>query len=146
MDAVPPDPSASPAPKRRPALAVGMGIDLTEVERIQSLLVKNGDRFKQRVFTPGEIAYCDSCAEAAMHYAARFAAKEAVAKALGTGFSEGVTWADIEVLRGANGVPTVKLHGGAARVAAQAGVTRVLLSLTHTRTTAGASALLLSDI
>jgi holo-[acyl-carrier protein] synthase len=81
-----------------------------------------------------------------MHYAARFAAKEAVAKALGTGFAEGVGWADIEVLRGGSGAPTVALHGGAARVAAQAGVTRVLLSLTHTRTTAGASALLLSDI
>lgn len=131
---------------RRPALAVGVGIDLVEVERIHSLLEKNGDRFKHRVFTEGEIQYCDSCAESAMHYAARFAAKEAVAKALGTGFAEGVGWADIEVLRGGNGAPTVVLHGGAARVAAQAGVTRVLLSLTHTRTTAGASALLLSDI
>lgn len=139
-------PGASAAAARRPALAVGMGIDLTEVDRIQSLLVKNGDRFKQRVFTAGEIAYCDSCAESSMHYAARFAAKEAVAKALGTGFAEGVTWADIEVLRSGTGVPTVKLHGGAAKVAAAAGVTRVLLSLTHTRTTAGASALLLSDI
>jgi holo-[acyl-carrier protein] synthase len=131
---------------RRPALAVGVGIDLVEVDRIQALLEKNGDRFKQRVYTAGEIAYCDSCAESAMHYAARFAAKEAVAKALGTGFAEGVSWADIEVLRGGSGAPTVALHGGAARVAAQAGVTRVLLSLTHTRTTAGASALLLSDI
>lgn len=131
---------------RRPALAVGVGIDLVEVDRIHSLLEKSGDRFKQRVFTEGEIQYCDSCAESAMHYAARFAAKEAVAKALGTGFAEGVGWADIEVQRGENGAPTVVLHGGAARVAAQAGVTRVLLSLTHTRTTAGASALLLSDI
>lgn len=131
---------------RHPALAVGVGIDLVEVDRIHSLLEKNGDRFKRRVFTEGEIQYCDSCAESAMHYAARFAAKEAVAKALGTGFAEGVGWADIEVLRGENGAPTVVLHGGAARVAAQAGVTRVLLSLTHTRTTAGASALLLSDI
>ncbi len=143
MDASPPP---SPASPRRPALAVGMGIDLTEVDRIQSLLAKNGDRFKQRVFTAGDIAYCDSCAESAMHYAAHFAAKEAVAKALGTGFAAGVTWADIEVLRSGSGVPTVKLHGGAAKVAEQAGVTRVLLSLTHTRTTAGASALLLSDI
>lgn len=131
---------------RRPALAVGVGIDLVEVDRIHSLLEKNGDRFKHRVFTDGEIQYCDSCVESAMHYAARFAAKEAVAKALGTGFAEGVGWADIEVLRGESGAPTVVLHGGAARVAAQAGVTRVLLSLTHTRTTAGASALLLSDI
>ena len=131
---------------RRPALAVGVGIDLVEVERIHSLLEKNADRFKHRVFTEGEIQYCDSCAESAMHYAARFAAKEAVAKALGTGFAEGVGWADIEVLRSESGAPTVVLHGGAARVAAQAGVTRVLLSLTHTRATAGASALLLSDI
>src|SRR5438045_3215668 len=93
---------------------VGLGLDLVEVSRIRALLEKSGDRFKERVFTDAEVLYCDSCADGAMHYAARFAAKEAVAKALGTGFTSGVTWRDIEVLRSDGGVPSVRLHGGAA--------------------------------
>src|SRR5687768_13787420 len=96
---------------------VGLGLDLVEVSRIRALLEKSGDRFKERVFTATEVRYCDSCADGAMHYAARFAAKEAVAKALGTGFTNGVTWQDIEVLRSEGGVPSVRLHGSAAQVA-----------------------------
>ena len=124
---------------------VGIGLDLVEVPRIRALLDKNGDRFRKRVFTEAEIRYCDSCAEASIHYAARFAAKEAVAKALGTGFAEGVTWTDIEVVRGSGGAPSVQLHGGAVKVAETLGGTRVLLTMTHTATSAAASALLLSD-
>ena len=119
---------------------VGLGLDLVEVERIRALLEKSGDRFKERVFTENEIAYCDSCADAAMHYAARFAAKEAVAKVLGTGFSSGVSWRDIEVLRGVSGAPSVLLHGGALGVARELGVARILLTLTHTKSAAAACA------
>jgi holo-[acyl-carrier protein] synthase len=122
---------------------IGLGIDLVEVSRIRALLQKSGDRFKDRVFTPGEVAYCESCADGAMNYAARFAAKEAVAKALGTGFSNGVSWRDIEVLRSEAGMPSVRLHGGAVPVAEALGVARILVTLTHTATAAAASAVLL---
>ena len=122
---------------------VGLGIDLVEVPRIRALLEKGGDRFKQRVYTAGEIAYCDSCPDGAMNYAARFAAKEAVAKALGTGFSNGVSWKDIEVLRSEGGMPSVRLHGGAQTVAESLHVAKVLVTLTHTATAAAASAVLL---
>ena len=108
----------------------GIGIDLVEVPRIRELLEKHGQRFKERTFTAGEIAYCDACAEPALHYAARFAAKEAVAKALGTGlWAEGVVWTDIEVVREASGKPGIVLHGGAKQHAADA---ICLVSLTHT--------------
>jgi holo-[acyl-carrier protein] synthase len=122
---------------------VGLGLDLVEVSRIRALLEKSGDRFKERVFTDAEVMYCDSCADGAMHYAARFAAKEAVAKALGTGFTSGVSWRDIEVLRSEGGVPSVRLHGGAAVAGEALRVVKVLVTLTHTMTAAAASAVLL---
>lgn len=122
---------------------VGLGIDLVEVPRIRDLLTKHGDRFKERTFTPGEIAYCDSCADPAMHYAARFAAKEAAAKALGTGlWAEGVDWKAIEVIREASGKPTLALHDGAKRHAELLGATRFLISLTHTKDLAQAQVIL----
>lgn len=122
---------------------VGLGIDLVEVERIRDLLAKHGDRFKNRTFTPGEIAYCDACADPAMHYAARFAAKEAAAKALGTGlWAEGVDWKDIEVTRETSGKPTLILHNGARKHADTQGVTRLLISLTHTKELAQAQVIL----
>lgn len=108
----------------------GIGIDLVEVPRIRQMLEKHGPRFKERTFTAGEIAYCDSCADPAIHYAARFAAKEAAAKALGTGlWSEGVNWTDIEVIREASGRPRLVLHGAAL---AHASGADGLVSLTHT--------------
>lgn len=122
---------------------VGLGIDLVEVPRIRDLLTKHGERFKERTFTPGEIAYCDSCADPAMHYAARFAAKEAAAKALGTGlWAEGVDWKAIEVIREASGKPTLALHDGAKRHAELLGATRFLISLTHTKDLAQAQVIL----
>lgn len=109
----------------------GIGIDLVEVSRIREMLEKHGPRFKERTFTNVEITYCDSCADPAMHYAARFAAKEAAAKALGTGlWNEGVTWTDIEVSREENGKPVLVLHGAAKK---HAGDAVCLVSLTHTR-------------
>ncbi len=120
--------------------ATGIGIDLVEVSRIREMLERHGQRFKERTFTAGEIAYCDACAEPAMHYAARFAAKEAVAKALGTGiWAEGVNWTDIEVVREASGKPAILLHGAAKQHAGQAGC---LVSLTHTKDLAMAQVLL----
>jgi len=122
---------------------IGLGIDLVEVARIRDLLTKHGDRFKERTFTVGEIAYCDTCADPAMHYAARFAAKEAAAKALGTGlWAEGVEWKDIEVTRETSGKPTLILHEGARKHADAQGVTRLLISLTHTRELAQAQVIL----
>jgi len=119
---------------------VGLGLDLTEVSRIRMLLAKNGDRFTDRLFTAAERAYCESCADPAIHYAARFAAKEAAAKALGTGFASGVSWLDIEITRNAaTGAPSLVLHGAAATIAASLGARKMLLSITHTKETAAAS-------
>jgi holo-[acyl-carrier protein] synthase len=120
---------------------VGIGLDLTEIGRIRELLVKHGERFKERTFTATESAYCDSHTDPAPHYAARFAAKEAVAKALGTGFAQGVGWLDIEVQRTESGQPGVCLHGGAAERAKQLGIDLWMLTLTHSRDTAAASAI-----
>ena len=118
---------------------LGIGIDLVEVSRIRALLERSGDRFKERVFTADEINYCDSCADAAIHYAARFAAKEATVKALGTGFTEGINWKDIEVRKNEKGAPSLCLHGRAAQVADGLGVRQTFLSLSHTDNTAGAN-------
>ncbi len=118
---------------------IALGLDLVEVSRIRGLLEKNGDRFKERIFTEGESAYCDSCASPAMHYAARFAAKEAVAKALGTGLADGVVWREIEVRRDARGAPSIVLHGAAAELARALGIREWRISLTHTADLAAAS-------
>jgi len=118
---------------------IALGLDLVEVDRIRALLEKHGDRFRERTFTKGECADCDGNADPAIHFAARFAAKEAVAKALGTGFAEGVNWSDIEVTRSEAGVPGVQLHGGAAARAEQLGIKRWMISLTHTASGAAAS-------
>ena len=124
---------------------IALGIDLVEVARVRDLLTKHGERFKERTFTPGERAYCDANADPAMHYAARFAAKEAVSKALGTGFAEGVGWTDIEVVRAASGQPGIVLHGTAARRAEELGITKMLVTLTHTRESAAASVVALGN-
>jgi holo-[acyl-carrier protein] synthase len=121
---------------------VGVGIDLVEVERIRRLLERHGERFKERTFTAAEAAYCDRCADPAIHYAARFAAKEAAAKALGTGFAEGVSWVDVEVGREDSGCPVLRLHGGAEVRALALGVARLHVSLTHTKEQAMAQVVL----
>ncbi len=118
---------------------ISLGLDLAEVSRVRDLLERYGERFKKRTFTEGERMYCDRNADPAMHYAVRFAAKEAVAKALGTGFADGVSWLDIEVLRAESGQPSIALHAGAAAKARELGIVKVLVTLTHTRETAAAS-------
>lgn len=110
---------------------IGLGLDATEIPRIARLLERYGDRFTQRVFTEGEIAYCARKARAAESYAARFAAKEAAMKALGTGHAYGVVWRDVEVVRFV-GPPRIELHGAAAERFARMGGVSAHLTLTHT--------------
>lgn len=112
---------------------IGTGIDIVEVERIKRLLEKQKRRFLDRVFTRAEVEYCMKKAQPAVHLAARFAAKEAVAKALGTGFTKGVRMRDIEVETSNEGVPSIKLYGAAAKRYDSLGGTRILLSLSHTQ-------------
>src|SRR5579863_3562468 len=111
-------------------MIVGTGIDIAEVPRIRHSIERFGDRFLKRIFTEGEIRYCDSKANRVERYAARFAAKEAAMKALGTGWSHGVTWRDVEVSRMPGGRPTISFHGKAAEFAARLGAKHVALSLT----------------
>jgi holo-[acyl-carrier protein] synthase len=113
-------------------MIVGTGIDIAEVPRIRQSIARFGDRFLQRIYTAGEIRYCDSKANRAERYAARFAAKEAAMKALGTGWSHGVRWQDCEVTRLPGGRPTIEFHGKAGEIAAQLGVNHAALSLSHT--------------
>jgi holo-[acyl-carrier protein] synthase len=113
-------------------MIVGSGIDIAEVLRIAEAIQRHGQRFLHRVFTEGEIAYCDSKANRIERYAARFAAKEAGMKALGTGWNHGVRWRDVEVCRQPGGRPTLAFHGKAAEFAAKLGTKNIALSLSHT--------------
>ncbi len=123
-------------------MIVGSGIDLVEIARIQQSLDRFGQRFLDRIFTPAEQAYCLRKRMAAESLAARFAAKEAGAKALGTGISHGVHWLEIEVVREPSGRPTVQFHGRAAHIAVRLGVAHAALSITHTAALAMASVVL----
>ena len=123
-------------------MIVGTGIDLVEIERIQQSMDRFGKRFLDRIYTPAEQAYCLSKRQAAESFAARFAAKEAGAKALGTGISYGVTWLEIEVVREPSGRPSLRFHGRAAQIAARIGFARAALSITHTAELATASVVL----
>ena len=120
-------------------MILGHGVDLVEVDRIMRSVDRFGDRFLDRVFTPAERSYAGDGPRRDEHLAARFAAKEAVLKALGTGWAQGAGWADIEVVRGAGGKPSLALHGKAQELARAMGATRWHLSLTHTRGMAMAS-------
>ena len=114
-------------------MVIGLGTDLIEIERIERSVRRFGDAFLRRVFTPGEIAYCKRKKNSAESLAARFAAKEAGAKALGTGISRGVGWREFEVSRQPGQRPELHLSGRAAHIAAGLGIRRVSLSLSHSR-------------
>ena len=114
-------------------MILGSGVDLCEVPRIEAAVARYGSRFLERIFTAREIAYADSKANRFERYAARFAAKEAGMKALGVGWTGGITWHDFEVTNLPSGRPTLKFRGRAAEVAAKLGVRNVALSLTHTK-------------
>jgi holo-[acyl-carrier protein] synthase len=113
-------------------MIVGSGVDIAEVPRIRESIERFGDRFLRRIFTDGEIRYCERKATRFESYAARFAAKEAGMKALGTGWSHGVRWRDIEVVRPKGQRPTLQFHGEAANISAKLGTKNVALSITHT--------------
>ena len=121
---------------------IGLGLDATEIDRIAATIERYGDRFLRRVFTDGEIEYCARRRVPAIHFAGRFAAKEAGMKALGTGHSQNVLWRDVEVIRH-GGPPQLQFHGGAARRFAAMDARTSLLSITHTETLAFAQVLLI---
>ena len=123
---------------------IGLGLDATEIPRIASLIERYGERFIRRLFTDGEIAYCNRRRMPAIHFAARFAAKEAGMKALGTGHSQEVLWRDLEVVR-RGGPPQLQFHGGAARRFAAMGARSSLLTITHTEALALAQVLLIGN-
>jgi len=113
-------------------MIVGMGIDMEEVHRVQGAIERQGRRFLERIYTAKEQAYCERFKDKYERYAGRFAAKEAAMKALGTGWSRGVRWVDIEVVRSQGGRPTIELRGEAARIAGGLGVRHIAISITHT--------------
>ena len=113
---------------------VGIGIDIVDCARIESSIERFGERFLHRVFTEGEIAYSQSMKFPARHFAARFAAKEALSKAFGTGIGKSMGWRDLDVRKKESGEPYVVLSGGAERMAQEQGVEKVWISLTHTET------------
>jgi holo-[acyl-carrier protein] synthase len=123
-------------------MVVGIGIDMEEVDRVREAIERHGLRFVERVFTAVEIAYVESKANKWERYAARFAAKEAAMKALGTGWDRGVTWRDVEIVNLADGCPTLALHGRAREIAEGKGCTRTWVSLSHTRRQAVAQVVL----
>lgn len=113
-------------------MILGTGVDLAEVPRIRAAIERHGGRFIERIYTAPEIAYVERKANRFERYAARFAAKEAGMKAIGTGWKRGVTWRDFEVVNLPSGRPTLRLHGVASEIAQQLGVRQIWLSLTHT--------------
>ena len=112
-------------------MIVGLGLDIAEVNRIEEAIARHGAAFLERLFTPAEMEYCERFKNRYERYAARFAAKEAAMKALGTGWSRGVRWRDIEVAREAGGKPTLHLAGEARAIADRLGVRHIAMTITH---------------
>ena len=122
-------------------MIVGTGIDIIEVDRIKNSIQKYSDRFKKKIFTQKEIDYCDSQAEPAKHFAARFSVKEAVLKCFGTGMSGGILWKDIEVDKLESGQPILKLYGKGGETFDQLNLKHIHISITHDKTYAVAHAI-----
>ena len=123
---------------------IGLGLDATDIPRIAATIERYGERFIRRIFTDGEIAYCQRRRNPAIHFAGRFAAKEAAMKALGTGHTQQVLWRDVEVVR-RGGPPQLQFHGGAGRRFAAIGARSSLLTITHSDAMALAEVLLLDS-
>ncbi len=123
---------------------VGIGTDIIECLRIANMIQRHGEAFLARVYTAREIQYCQARKAAMQHFAGRWAAKEAVLKALGTGWVRGISWRDVEVVTSPGGKPRIELHGGALEVGRRLGVAEVLISISHCRTHATAYALALA--
>ena len=126
-------------------MIVGVGMDLVQIVRVDALLERKGERALARLFTPAEAARCRAGRSPRESFAARFAAKEAFFKALGTGWGRGGAWTEVEVVSAPSGAPSLRLHGAAAALAEAAGVRRVHLSLTHTDELAAAYVVLEGD-
>lgn len=124
---------------------LGIGTDIIECPRIANMIEKHGELFLNRVFTPHEIEYCSARRAATQHYAGRFAAKEAVLKALGTGWTRGIQWRDIEVRNELGGKPNIELGGGARELCDLQGISRVLITISHCRLFATAYAIAVGD-
>jgi holo-[acyl-carrier protein] synthase len=120
---------------------LGIGTDITECLRIAQMIERHGELFITRVYTPAEIQYCQSRKQATQHFAGRWAAKEAVLKAVGTGWRRGISWRDVEILNQRGGKPIVALHAGVRDVAEEMGVGQILVSISHCRSHATAYAL-----
>jgi len=112
-------------------MIVGLGIDIAEIDRIEAAITRHGAPFLERLFTPEEVAYCERFKNRYERYAARFAVKEATMKALGTGWSRGVRWRDIEVMREPSGKPGLRLAGVAREIADRMGVKQISVTITH---------------
>ncbi|MCA9249060.1 MAG: holo-ACP synthase [Planctomycetales bacterium] len=120
---------------------VGIGTDIVECLRIAQMIERHGDLFINRVYTDHEVGYCSARKAATQHYAGRWAAKEAVLKALGTGWRRGIRWRDVEVRNDAAGKPRIALSGGARDIVEELGITEMLISISHCRSHATAYAL-----
>jgi holo-[acyl-carrier protein] synthase len=123
-------------------MIVGVGVDIVDIARIREVLQRQGDRFVRRVYTPDERSYCRDRRDPIPHFAARFAAKEAVFKALGTGWAKGITWVDVEVRRQPQEAPFLILHGETKKLSDSLGVHKLHLSLSHSQTAAVAVVIL----
>lgn len=126
--------------ERRPMI-VGLGTDIIEIHRIADMVERHGENFLNRIYTSDEVTYCQKRKESNQHLAGRWAVKEAVMKALGTGFVKGIHFRDIEVTSERSGKPILLLHGGARDRAEQLGIDQVLISISHCREYATATAI-----
>jgi holo-[acyl-carrier protein] synthase len=142
-EATPPE---VPEPRPRPPIVVGVGTDIVEVVRIGNMIERHGELFLNRVYTDDEIRYCQRRKEYTQHYAGRWAAKEAVMKALGTGFTRGVGWRDIEICTSRSGQPLIELRGGAREISQQLGVGDMLITISHCRAYATATAIAVGSL
>lgn len=120
---------------------IGLGTDIVETVRIGRMIEKHGELFIKRVYTEEEARYCQDRKQYLQHFAGRWAAKEAVMKTLGTGWAKGVGWRDIEVVSQSSGAPTIAIHGGAQVIADKLGITQVLITISHCRSYATATAI-----
>ncbi|HOP76435.1 MAG: holo-ACP synthase [Thermogutta sp.] len=124
---------------------LGIGTDITECLRIARMIDRHGEIFLQRVYTPAEIAYCQNRKQATQHFTGRWAAKEAILKALGTGWIRGISWLDVEIVNRPGGQPEVILRNGAKKIADQLGIEKIQISISHCRTHAVAFAVAVGD-
>jgi holo-[acyl-carrier protein] synthase len=125
---------------------LGIGTDITECLRIARMIERHGELFVNRVYTPDEIKYCQSRKQATQHFTGRWAAKEAILKALGTGWRRGITWCDVEVRNEPGGRPVVAVRGGAKEVVEQLGIAEILVSISHCRSYATATAIAVGKV